>query len=263
MKKLPSVQFYPGDWMKDPALRAVSYAARGLWIDLLCLMHESERRGYLVHSTGKTVTDEQLARMTGGDLAEVRKLIRELEDCGVFSRDESGTIFSRRIVRDERKRHLCSEAGKDGGGNPDLKGEDKGTPKGQSKGGAKGHAKGSPKQNRGSSSSSSSSDSVPDRKADPSRSVETVGEGGFASYLTSKLPPKNSQDIQFLALVGRAVDGRHIAEDLAQSALVGCNANGVRKPIAMFTAAIKENIKAAGSTWEAIEQQLAGQEVQA
>ncbi len=43
--KLPSFQFYPGDWMKDPALRSVSLEARGLWMDMLCLLFESVRRG--------------------------------------------------------------------------------------------------------------------------------------------------------------------------------------------------------------------------
>ena len=42
--KLPSFQFYPGDWMKDPGLRSVSLEARGLWIDMLCLLFESGRR---------------------------------------------------------------------------------------------------------------------------------------------------------------------------------------------------------------------------
>ncbi len=43
--KLPSFQFYPGDWMKDPSLRSVSLEARGLWMDMLCLLFESVRRG--------------------------------------------------------------------------------------------------------------------------------------------------------------------------------------------------------------------------
>ncbi len=45
--KLPAFQFYPGDWLKDPAVRSLPLEARGLWIDLLCIMHESDRRGYL------------------------------------------------------------------------------------------------------------------------------------------------------------------------------------------------------------------------
>ena len=118
--KLPSFQFYPGDWMKDPGLRSVSLEARGLWIDMLCLLFESGRRGYLQHSTGKPVSDEQLARMTGSSTEQVSRLLRELEDSGVFSRTEHGTIYSRRMIRDERKRAACSDAGKKGGGIPDL-----------------------------------------------------------------------------------------------------------------------------------------------
>jgi hypothetical protein len=60
--KLPSFQSYPSDWMKDPGLRSVSLEARGLWIDILCLIFESGRRGYLQHATGKAVSGEQLPR---------------------------------------------------------------------------------------------------------------------------------------------------------------------------------------------------------
>ena len=81
--KLPSFQFYPGDWMKDPGLRSVSLEARGLWIDMLCLLFESGRRGYLQHATGKPVTNEQLARMTGSSPEQVSRLLQELEGQGV------------------------------------------------------------------------------------------------------------------------------------------------------------------------------------
>jgi len=107
-----------GDWMKDPGLRSVSLEARGLWMDMLCLLFESGRRGYLQHATGKPVSPEQLARMTGSSAEQVSRLLRELEDSGVFSRTEHGRIYSRRMIRDERKRAACSEAGKKGGGNP-------------------------------------------------------------------------------------------------------------------------------------------------
>ena len=146
--KLPSFQFYPGDWMKDPGLRSVSLEARGLWIDMLCLLFESGRRGYLQHATGKPVSDEQLARMTGSSSEQVSRLLRELEDSGVFSRTEHGTIYSRRMIRDERKRTACSDAGKRGGGNPTFKGQ------------TKGQAKGGSKQNPNPSSSISASSST-------------------------------------------------------------------------------------------------------
>lgn len=48
MAKLPSFQFYPGDWLKDPDLRICSLAAKGLLIDMLCYMHESQERGVLL-----------------------------------------------------------------------------------------------------------------------------------------------------------------------------------------------------------------------
>lgn len=132
MAKLPAFQFYPGDWMKDPSLRSCSYAARGLWTDMLCLMFENDRRGYL-QLNGKPVSTAALARMTGGAEDDVSRLLQELESSGVFSRTAHGMIYSRRQVRDEEKRQKCVEAGKLGG-NPTLKGQSKGAPKGDSKG---------------------------------------------------------------------------------------------------------------------------------
>jgi len=113
---------------------------------MLCLMFESDRKGYLTVN-GNPPSLEQLARMTGGTTEEVSRALSELEASGVFSRTEHGMIYSRRMVRDEHKRELCREAGKKGG-NPTLKG----SPKGGSKGGSK--RKPTP------SSSSSSSTSV-------------------------------------------------------------------------------------------------------
>jgi len=188
-KKLPAFQFYPGDWLKDPALRSVSVAARGLWIDMLCLMHESPRRGYLQHATGKPVTAEQLARMTGCSTDEVSRLLQELEDTGVFSCTEHGVIFSRRMVRDEAKRQRCREAGTRGGNpllksrtNGDLgqtlnrpsKGDAKGHSKGHSKGGAKGQSNPNPTPSFSSSFSSSSSSS--NRESSPSFNSSGNGE---------------------------------------------------------------------------------------
>lgn len=116
--KRPAFQFYPADWRKDPALSACSLAARGLWIELICIAHESDRYGYL-DINGKPMTPAQLARMVGELPATVAKLLSELEDAGVFSRDEQGCIYSRRMVADERIRNVRSDAGRLGG-NPNL-----------------------------------------------------------------------------------------------------------------------------------------------
>jgi hypothetical protein len=137
MARLAFLQFYPNDWLADPAVRACSVAARGLWMDMLSLMHLSARRGYLLAASGTPLTPEQLARLTGCSAEEVSRLLAELQSSGVFSCTDDGTIFSRRMVRDEGKREKCSSAGRKGGGNPTFKG--------QRKGGSKGDTKGTPK----------------------------------------------------------------------------------------------------------------------
>lgn len=117
--KLPAFQFYPGDWMKDPSLRSCSLDARGLWIDMLCLMFESPVRGELRHANGKPITEQQLARICGAEILLIQNLTTELTDAGVLSVAEDGAILSRRMKRDEEIRKIRAEAGKKGG-NPNL-----------------------------------------------------------------------------------------------------------------------------------------------
>jgi DNA-binding Lrp family transcriptional regulator len=105
--------------MKDPALRSVSFAARGLWMDMLCLIHEVNQNGKLVLKNGLPIGKAQLARMVGGSEKEVGDLLTELESSGVLSRDEKGVIVSRRMERDQALRQMRREFGKLGG-NPNL-----------------------------------------------------------------------------------------------------------------------------------------------
>ena len=135
----PWMKFFTGDHLRDSGVRSVSLAARGLWTDMLCLMHQSVRKGYLQHPSGSPVTPEQLARMAGASVDETTGLLRELEDSGVFSRTSDGVIYSRRMNKEARKSALCSEAGKRGGGNPHAKARPlNGTLKGEVKGELKG-----------------------------------------------------------------------------------------------------------------------------
>src|SRR5262245_9007817 len=93
------LKFYPTDWRADPCLRVCSIAARGLWMEMLCLMHEAEPRGTL-RVNGKPLSVRQLGSLAGCP-DDVDCLLTELEEAGAFSRDEVGTIFSRRMMRDE------------------------------------------------------------------------------------------------------------------------------------------------------------------
>ena len=109
--KRPSFQWYSADWLKDPGVRSVSLAARGLWIEMLCLMDQSPRRGHLTLSD-KPLSAEVLARMTGTSTEEVSRLLQELSTAGVYSSTESGIHYSRRMVRDEANRSAAVANGK-------------------------------------------------------------------------------------------------------------------------------------------------------
>ena len=116
--KRPSFQFYPSDWLRDTALRSCSTGARGLWIDMICFMHEGTPYGYLKVSD-KVILPSNLARMVGETLEVVEEWLHELEEAGVYDID-NGAIYSRRMIRDEELRQKRAEGGKLGG-NPNLK----------------------------------------------------------------------------------------------------------------------------------------------
>lgn len=116
--KRPSFQFYPADWRKDSALQSTSIAARGLWIEMTCIMHECEPYGHLAIN-GNPMSEAQLARLVGESVPSIKKLLAEIECAGVFSRHENGCIYSRRMVKDENLRNIRAEAGRLGG-NPNL-----------------------------------------------------------------------------------------------------------------------------------------------
>jgi hypothetical protein len=45
--KRPSFQFYPNDWTSNPNLRRCTFAEKGIWLDVMCLMHDQEPYGIL------------------------------------------------------------------------------------------------------------------------------------------------------------------------------------------------------------------------
>lgn len=113
MAKRPAFQFYPGDWLRDTALRSCSVSARGLWIEMICLMHEGSPYGYL-RVGAKPITPAKLAQMAGASTKEVNAWLAELEDAEVFSRDDDDCIYSRRMVKDEAVRNARASGGKAG-----------------------------------------------------------------------------------------------------------------------------------------------------
>jgi hypothetical protein len=123
-ERLRWMKFWPADWTRDPALRMCSLAARGLWIELLAVAHEAEPYGHVLVS-GRAPSVRQIAAIASSTERDVAKLVKELEEAGVFSRTEAGVIYSRRMVRDNAAREDARQFGKLGG-NPRLKGADSG-----------------------------------------------------------------------------------------------------------------------------------------
>ena len=83
---------------------------------MLALMGMNDQRRGFLEAGGKPVTDpKQIARLTSGDSAEVERLLAELDQTGVFSKDNAGCVYSRRMVSDEHLRTVRAEAGSKGG----------------------------------------------------------------------------------------------------------------------------------------------------
>lgn len=113
-QKLPAFMFYPGDWLKDPELRRCSRFARGLLVDLLCLMWEAKSRGCLEFD-GVAWSDADVVRAVGGDYEETEEALKELVSNGVLKRNSFGAIHSSRMVREESIRQMRAQAGSKGG----------------------------------------------------------------------------------------------------------------------------------------------------
>ncbi len=126
MGKRPSFQFYPNDWTGDVALQSCSLAAQGLWINILCRLHNSPVYGkfLLEQNSSKNKTEgsnllvikgEKLARVVGRPLQEIEPLIEELLEACVMREAESGEYYSKRMIEDEELREIRAKAGSLGG----------------------------------------------------------------------------------------------------------------------------------------------------
>jgi hypothetical protein len=116
MSKSPGFWFFTGDWMKDPELRFCSLFARGLLVDLLCILFEAKEQGYASNPDGTPRTNDQIAdAVAGGSREEKLAALAELERSGVLSRDSRGVLFSRRIARLAELSNSRKQSGSKGG----------------------------------------------------------------------------------------------------------------------------------------------------
>lgn len=152
MAKRPSFQFYPADWRNNAKLRRCSEAARGAWMDVLCILHDSDEYGVCRWPLA------DLARAAGVPL----KLAKELADKDVLKgadknakpyvytprhagKDGQPVIlvtpdggpcwYCSRFVRDEWVRQRRGQSSQFSADNQPPKGEPNNTPKPTPKGG--------------------------------------------------------------------------------------------------------------------------------
>lgn len=104
MGKRPAYMHYAKDWLTDTNLSLCSKAAKGVWQDVLDVMFLNCVCGVACYADGTAWTDEELARVIGGDITENVTRIRELLDKGVAHRNQRDAIYSRRMVADEKER---------------------------------------------------------------------------------------------------------------------------------------------------------------
>lgn len=97
----PWSKFFWSDWESDQKLRLCSLAAQGLWMRMLCYCAGNDPKGQL-SLNGKPLDVTHIARLAGVTETEAATLMNELDRNGVFSRNRTGCIYSRRMVRDEK-----------------------------------------------------------------------------------------------------------------------------------------------------------------
>ncbi len=112
------LKFFPSDWRGDEKLRLCSLEARGLWMELICLIARSPEPGHLLID-GRAPEIKELAQLAGCSVRALASGLGELTRRQVCSVTESGIIVSRRMQRDAARRHRNRLNGSHGG-NPKL-----------------------------------------------------------------------------------------------------------------------------------------------
>lgn len=193
MANRPSFQFYPADWRNNAKLRRCSEAARGAWVDVMCVLHDSDEYGVvrwplvdLARSAGvplRLVKELATKDVLKGSDKAAQNYVWAPKHAGkagdpvvLVVAGEGPCWYCSRFVRDEyvRMRRGASTRFVEGEGNPKHtpKVAPKTTPNGTPKGGF------GDESGDGASSSSSSSE-----LGNASRSVRTE-EGASASART-------------------------------------------------------------------------------
>lgn len=192
--KRPSFQFYPADWQANSNLRRCSHEEKGIWLDVLCLLHDQEEYGICRWSLKEIAqaigcTSAKLSGLitkgvlkgadTSQDVDELVYVPRSGRKDGapvtLINQQKGPLWYSSRMVVDEYKRLVRAESGATPKDAPNL------SPKLSPKGGIGATPLASPDHTplRARASSSSSSTSSPtgiDQDQNPSVLTDDRGD---------------------------------------------------------------------------------------
>ncbi len=94
--KQPYFPFYVGDWLKDTKLSLCCPATRGVWMDLICGLHEIGHGGTI------TANAQQLARLCRCSVSDMESALNELRTYDVaelYEKEGRYTVICRRMKR--------------------------------------------------------------------------------------------------------------------------------------------------------------------
>lgn len=99
-------------WLSNNAAMRLSFACKGLWLDMLCCMWVSIERGVMMKPIGGAYTVDELEALYGSGTKE---LIESLINAELLSVRNDGALYNTDMVKMESIRVKRSEAGKKGG----------------------------------------------------------------------------------------------------------------------------------------------------
>jgi len=97
MSKLPYMQFFPSDWLRDT--KVLSPEAKAVWIDILALAWNEPERGVYKRPIPAFCREHQLDGERGPSILEELKLVAT-----VTISNHCVTVISRRMIKEEKHR---------------------------------------------------------------------------------------------------------------------------------------------------------------
>lgn len=99
-------------WLSNNAAIGLSFACKGLWLDMLCCMWVSIERGVMLKPIGGAYTIDELEALYGDG---TKGLIETLINAELLSVRHDGALYNADMVKMESIRVKRSEAGRKGG----------------------------------------------------------------------------------------------------------------------------------------------------